>query len=242
MRIFSYWSSRPSMVYWLSSSIFPCSFVVRCLLSCYGNTRPNLHLLRYIQAWEPFTNPVPLDTDPVPTSTAPYWPSTTKYQPVPPLYWPSTIIYQCPCTRIRTSMRDLHCLLGLVKICFHFLIFYPGWIEQEKNSPFLPHRYCYFYPVLFKYLSWFPCVFNFNQESSCKTIPLGNFYVWSFWSIFERLMGYNIVHKMCSHQILEVILLVGDSNYKKLFCFFSQVKRHSTSQQIPVTSNSSSTW
>ena len=119
-------------------------------------------------------------------------------------------------------MRDLHCLLGLVKICFHFLIFYPGWIEQEKKSPFLPHRYCYFYPVLFKYLSWFPCVFNFNQESSCKTIPLGNFYVWSFWSIFERLMGYNIVHKMCSHQILEVILLVGDSNYKKLFCFFFQ--------------------
>ena len=36
-------SSQPSMVHWLSSSIFPCS--VGCLfvrLSRYGNTRPNL--------------------------------------------------------------------------------------------------------------------------------------------------------------------------------------------------------
>ena len=32
-------SSQPSMVHWLSSPIFPCSFV---RLSRYGNTRPNL--------------------------------------------------------------------------------------------------------------------------------------------------------------------------------------------------------
>ena len=34
-------SSQPSMVHWLSSSIFPCSFGRS--LSRYGNIRPNLH-------------------------------------------------------------------------------------------------------------------------------------------------------------------------------------------------------
>ena len=36
-------SSQPSMVHWLSSSIFPCSVVCSFgWLSRYGNTRPNL--------------------------------------------------------------------------------------------------------------------------------------------------------------------------------------------------------
>ena len=44
----SYCSFQPSMVHWLSSSIFPCLFV--CLSSRYGNIRPNLHFFQYIQA------------------------------------------------------------------------------------------------------------------------------------------------------------------------------------------------
>ena len=39
MELSDYCSSQPSIVHWLSSSIFPC--LVGCL-SRYGNTRPNL--------------------------------------------------------------------------------------------------------------------------------------------------------------------------------------------------------
>ena len=46
--IIKYCSSQPSLVHWLSSSIFPCS-VVRSL-SRYGNIRPNIHFFQYVQA------------------------------------------------------------------------------------------------------------------------------------------------------------------------------------------------
>ena len=45
---YSICSSQPSMVHWLSSSIFPCWLVVRS--SRYGNIRPNLHFFQYIPA------------------------------------------------------------------------------------------------------------------------------------------------------------------------------------------------
>ena len=88
------------MVHWLSSSIFPCSFVVRCLLSRYGNTRPNLHLLWYIQAWEPFTNPVPLDTKQ-------YQVILTQYHQVP------------------TSKSDLNYVPGLMISFFYSSYLFP---------------------------------------------------------------------------------------------------------------------
>ena len=52
--------------------------------------------------------PVLPRTDPVPPNTSQYPPILTQYHHI-------YHIYQCPCTRIRTSMRDLHCLLGLVQ-------------------------------------------------------------------------------------------------------------------------------
>ena len=77
---YAFCSSQPSMVYWLSSSIFPCSFVCS---SRYGNIWPNLHFFSIytgIQALYPY--PVSLNTKQyqvmltqhhqVPTSTALY--------------------------------------------------------------------------------------------------------------------------------------------------------------------------
>ena len=72
---------------------------------------------KYFLVFLHYTDLVPPSTDPVPPSTNQYRPILTQYHQISAitaLYWPSTIIYQCPCTRIRTSMRDLHCLLGLV--------------------------------------------------------------------------------------------------------------------------------
>ena len=43
-------SSQPSLVHWLSSSIFPCLFVCPSFRpSRYGNIRPNLQFCQYIQ-------------------------------------------------------------------------------------------------------------------------------------------------------------------------------------------------
>ena len=57
-----------------------------------------INFFQYIQALQPFIDPVPLNTTQnhvimtqyhqVPTSTASYWPSTTKYHPVPPFFDP----------------------------------------------------------------------------------------------------------------------------------------------------------
>ena len=72
-------SSQPSIVHWLSGSIFPCLFFRP---SCYGDIRPNLHFFQYIQALKPHINPLPLNSKQyqviltqyhqVPTSTAFY--------------------------------------------------------------------------------------------------------------------------------------------------------------------------
>ena len=45
--VLKFCSSQPSVVHWLSSSIFDCSFVRP---SRYSNIRPNLHFFQYIQA------------------------------------------------------------------------------------------------------------------------------------------------------------------------------------------------
>ena len=58
----------------LSSSIFCCLSVSE--ISGIGVTRPNLHFFQYVQAYEPFA-------DPVPHYTKQYQLILTKYQPVP---------------------------------------------------------------------------------------------------------------------------------------------------------------
>ena len=70
----SYCSSKPSMVHWLTNSIFPCLLFV--CLSRYGNIRSNIHFFQYIHA--------PIGTKLFWPSTKIDRPSTTKYQPVPP--------------------------------------------------------------------------------------------------------------------------------------------------------------
>ena len=76
--VHTFCSSQPSIVHWLSSSIFPCSVVVRP--SRYGNIRPNLHFFNIYR----HTSLVLTQFHLKPSSTKLYWPSTTKYQPVPP--------------------------------------------------------------------------------------------------------------------------------------------------------------
>ena len=67
-----------------------------------------INFFQYIQAYKPFTNPVPLHT------------SSTN------LYW--FIL------RIGASIRDLHCLLGLVFNHFHY---YLNTLLTTKNCPHL---------------------------------------------------------------------------------------------------------
>ena len=98
--------------YWLSSSIFPCLFVVCCpamvtpdkisdLFNIYRHKSPILTQYHHIS-----------------TSTTLYWPSTTKCQPVPPqyhqvptsntFYWTSTIIYHIQMSYFPLSTWDEH--------------------------------------------------------------------------------------------------------------------------------------
>ena len=100
-----------------SNGWLPLSFLVCCSFvcsSCYGNTRPNLPFLQYIQALKnTHINPVPLNSKQYqviltqyhqePTSTAPYWPSTIVYQPQP--YWPS--YHNISYSNVRLSFVDL---------------------------------------------------------------------------------------------------------------------------------------
>ena len=76
-----YCSSQPCMVHWLSSSIFPCFFVV-CptmvasdqisIFSLYTGIKALFSPTHLIQAVLSYTYPVP-------TSTALYWPSTSYF-------------------------------------------------------------------------------------------------------------------------------------------------------------------
>ena len=80
----SYCSSQPSMVQWLSSSIFPC------LSSRYGNIRPNLHFFSI------YTGIKALYYPSTPLNTMQYQVTLTQYHQVPTstaLYWPNSIIY-----------------------------------------------------------------------------------------------------------------------------------------------------
>ena len=90
-----------------------CSIFALSVGRSVGRLASPLFFFQYIQAYKPFTNPVPLHT------------STTN------LYW--------YILRIGASIRDLHCLLGLVVSFFvHFVLAVS--LSLLIWEPFVLHR------------------------------------------------------------------------------------------------------
>ena len=77
--ICAYCSSQPSMVHWLSSSIFPCSFVCCRCPAMVTSDQIFLFFNKYKHR-----SLILAQYHLIPSSTKVYWPSTTKYQPAPP--------------------------------------------------------------------------------------------------------------------------------------------------------------